>query len=155
MIEAQGRGGQVAFDGQFVTISRKGMLGRMTSGKGDKRIPVTSITAVQWKPAGAMVNGYIQFTIPGGNEVRSRAGRQTSDAMHDENSVVFTKQQQAGFEALRAAVETAIVTANAPAQAVAAPAADTASQLSRLAELHRTGALTDDEFAQAKSQLFS
>lgn len=154
MIEAQGRGGQVAFDGQFVTISRKGMLGRMTSGKGDKRIPVTSITAVQWKSAGAMVNGYIQFTIPGGNEVRSRAGRQTSDAMHDENSVVFTKQQQSDFEALRTAVETAIVTAGAPAQA-AAPAADTASQLSTLAELHRTGALTDDEFAQAKSQLFS
>ena len=38
----------------------------MTIGKGEKRIPISSIKAVQWKPAGPLVNGFIQFTVPGG-----------------------------------------------------------------------------------------
>lgn len=147
-IEVEGRGGQVAFDGQFVTISRKGFLARTTHGKGDKRIPVRSITAVQWKPAGAMVNGYIQFTVPGGNEVRSRAGRQTNDAAHDENSILFTKQQQPAFEKLRAAIEESIATGGAPA----ASPDNTTDRLNQLAELHRSGVLTDEEFAAAKAK---
>ena len=37
----------------------------MTAGKGEKRIPAASITAVQWKQPGAMVRGFIQFTMAG------------------------------------------------------------------------------------------
>lgn len=115
MIEAKGVNGQITFDGQFVTIHRKGALARTTVGKGEKRIPVRSITAVQWKPAG-LVRGYIQFTVPGGNESRSRAGRQTVDAAKDENSVLFGRSQTAEFQAVRAAVEQAIANQYAPAQ---------------------------------------
>ena len=64
-------------------------LARGTIGKGEKRIPLASITAVQWKPAGPIMSGFIQFTIPGGNEVRSRYGSQTRDAGKDENTVIF------------------------------------------------------------------
>ena len=39
-----------------------------------------------------------------------------------------------------------------PAAAVPAPA-DTTAQLERLAQLHQSGALTDDEFSAAKSRL--
>jgi len=46
-----------------------------------------------------MLNGFIQFSVPGGNEARSKFGSQTMDAVKDENSVVFTRKQQAGFEA--------------------------------------------------------
>jgi hypothetical protein len=42
--------------------------------------------------------------------------------------------------------------APAPAPA-AAPADDTTAELERLAQLHQSGALTDDEFAAAKSKL--
>jgi hypothetical protein len=41
----------------------------------------------------------------------------------------------------------------APAPAAAAPADDTTAELERLAQLHQSGALTDDEFAAAKSKL--
>jgi hypothetical protein len=75
---AEGWGGQVWFDGLVVTIQRKGFVARATVGKGEKRIPISSIVAVQWKPAG-VVNGFIQFTIAGGNEARSRFGRQSMD----------------------------------------------------------------------------
>lgn len=108
-VTAKGHNGQVSFDGRMVTISRKGLLGRASVGKGEKRIPLTSITAVQWKPAGPVMNGYIQFSLPGGNEGRARFGSQTKDAGHDENSVIFTRRQMASFQRLRTAVEDALV----------------------------------------------
>jgi len=107
-ITAKGHTGQVSFDGRFVTIARKGGLARMSVGKGEKRIPVKAITAVQWKPAGKMINGFIQFTIAGGVERRSRPGSSTTGAVSDENSVVFTRKQMPDFEAVRSAIEEAI-----------------------------------------------
>ena len=152
MSYAKGMGGQVDFDGTFVTIHRKGFLARSSHGKGDKRIPVSSITAVQWKPAGPFVNGFISFTMGGANEVTSRMGQQSFDAAKDENSVLFQRKQQAAFETLRADVEAAIVARNTPpAQVADGPVA----QLSELARLHDSGALSDEEFAQAKAKLLS
>jgi hypothetical protein len=92
----------------MVTISHSGMLGRMTAGKGEKRVPVTSIAGVEWKPPGFGVRGFIRFTIPGGIERTSRVGRRTQDAARDENSVLFGSTQRAEFERLRDAVEAAL-----------------------------------------------
>lgn len=151
IITAKGINGEVDFDGQFVTIRRKGGLARMSMGKGEKRIPLASITAVQWKEPGVLVNGFIQFTLAGGIEQRSRFGQQTQDAAHDENSIVVTKKQAPDFLALRTAIESGIATQlHAP---VAAPVAATgAAEVSRLAELHAQGILTDEEFAAAKAR---
>jgi len=88
-------------------------MARMTVGKGEKRIPVRAIAAIQLKPAG-MVRGFIQFTVPGGNEGRSRFGSQSVDAAKDENSVLFTFSQQPAFEQLRSAIEQAISGAPLP-----------------------------------------
>jgi hypothetical protein len=151
IIEVAGQGGQVSFDGQFVTIHRKGFLARTNVGKGEKRIPTSSIMAVQWKPAGPIINGFIQFTVPGGNERRSKFGSQTTDAAHDENSVVFTRKQMPEFEKLRAVVEGAIAQRGMPAPS-AAPV-DAADQIARLAQLHQSGALSDEEFTSAKARL--
>ena len=104
-MEARGRGARVSFDGSYVTIARSGWS---APGKGEKRIPVQSITAVRWKPAGLM-SGYIQFTVLGGSEVHTRSGRQTIDAARDENSVVFARRRQPDFQVLREAVEQALV----------------------------------------------
>jgi uncharacterized protein DUF4429 len=111
---ADGHTGQVSFDGVFVTITRKGFRARATVGKGEKRIPLSSIDAVQSKPAGPVTNGLIQFTVPGGNERRSGFGHQTSSAVGDENSVVFTRKQMPAFEVLRKAVEQAIAVGSQP-----------------------------------------
>ena len=83
VLEAKGKTGTVVFDGKMVELTRR-------IGKGSKRIPVRSITAVQWKPASTLVRGFIQFTIAGGNELRSRPGNSAVDAANDENSVVFS-----------------------------------------------------------------
>lgn len=145
-ITAKGVNGTVVFDGQWVTITRSGFYGTATVGKGQKRIPVSSITAVQWNAPNALVNGFIQFTVAGGTEVRSKHGRQTKDAMRDENSVIVRKKQAPEFLALRDAVEAAILSASAPAP-VSASGAD---EVARLAELHAAGHLSEEEFTAAK-----
>lgn len=146
MIEAAGQGGQMLFDGQYVTITRNGFLARATHGRGDKKIPLTAISAVQWKPAG-MTNGFIQLSIGGADRQAAKGGR-TMNAAKDENSVVFTRKQQPAFEALRAALEQAIAGQHTPA-----PAASVADELGKLAELHRQGILSDAEFAAQKARL--
>ena len=150
MQSVRGHNGTIEFDGATVAITRRGFLARATVGKGEKRIPVRHITAVQFKPAG-LVNGFIAFTLAGGVENRSRFGRQTTDAAKDENSVIFTKSQQPSFEQLRTDIEQAM---SAPAGPMAqAQLADPVAQLQQLAALHQSGALSNEEFAHAKASL--
>lgn len=146
-ISAKGQTGTLTFDGQFVTITRKGLSAQ---GRGEKRIPVRSIQAVQLKTAGTLGQGFIGFTVSGGTEVRSRIGSQVKDAWKDENSVVFLKKSNDDFVAIRDAVEAAI-TGSTPVPA-ATPQADAANQIAKLAALHAQGILSDDEFAAAKAK---
>src|SRR4051794_16805435 len=104
----KGHNGQVTFDGSWVTITRKGVLGRTSVGKGEKRISIGAITAVQWKPPGMVMNGFLAFSLAGANEKQSRFGTQTSDAIKDENAVIVRKGQEKEFLALRTAIEDAI-----------------------------------------------
>ena len=162
-LQAKGQNGTIVVDEHYVTIKRTGFVARTTVGKGEKRIPLGSITAVQWKKAGIVV-GFIQFTIPGGNEVRSRVGSQSWDAGKDENSVTFTVKQQSAFEQIRAGVEASIaerlaqqqvpVQYAAPVAPVAA-APDYMAQLRQLAELRDAGVLSDEEFAAKKADLLA
>jgi hypothetical protein len=155
-MKVKGRGGEIEFDGHFITIRHTGALGRMSVGKGDKRIPITSITAVQIKPAGAMVNGYIQFTLPGGNEKKAGFGKQTMDAAGDENSVIFTKNQEQDFLALRDAIEKAMVSRSGPQVIVAAAAGPSKlDQLKQIGELRDTGVLTPEEFEIEKTKIMT
>ncbi|QDN81265.1 DUF4429 domain-containing protein [Streptomyces sp. S1A1-7] len=155
MIEVKGKGGQIQFDGQYVTITRKGLLARSIVGKGEKRLHISQIASIQWKPAGAVVNGFIQFGVPGGVERRSKFGNQTQDALKDENSVVFTKQQMPQFEELRKHLDAAIAQHHAPQQpASAQPSAPSlADELAKLGQLMQQGILTQAEFEQQKARL--
>lgn len=152
MIEVKGHNGQIQFDGQYVTITRRGILGRMSVGKGDKRIHISQISSVQWKPAGPFVNGFIQFSAAGGNERRSKFGSQTSSAVNDENSVIFTTKQKAAFEEIRKHIEAAIAAHHAGTPA-APPSASVADEIAKLAALRDQGAVTEAEFQQQKQRL--
>ena len=149
---AIGVGGYCAFDGRFVTLQNVGALGRLSIGKGVKRIAVGSITAVQIKPAGAIMSGFIQFTLPGGIEMKSSFGSQTSDAAGDENSMLFTQPQEPAFLAFRDAVEEAIDSRSRPAPAAAAES-DVMTQLAKLGQLKEFGVLTQEEFEAKKAEL--
>ncbi|MFK0300294.1 DUF4429 domain-containing protein [Brevundimonas sp. NPDC090276] len=146
MIQAKGHNGQMSFDGQNVTISRKGVLGFLTQGlKGDKIIKLSSITAVQFKAVGMITSGYLQLSLMGGNE--SRGG--VFDATQDENTVMFVKKQEKDFEGLRDAIQAAL---NAPRNDVSG-SSSSIDQLEKLANLLDRGVITDAEFQAQKAKL--
>lgn len=107
-VTANGRNGQVTFDGKTVTIAREGAAARASHGRGEKSIPVRQITAVQFKPNALTTVGFIQFTIPGDESRRVSKGRRTMDAAKDENAVLFSRKAEPEFVALRDAVRAAI-----------------------------------------------
>lgn len=61
-----------------------------------------------FKPAGRLVNGFIQFTLAGRFLNRTRAGSRTVNAAQDENAVVFTRKQAPDFEVLRGYIQDAL-----------------------------------------------
>lgn len=100
------------------------------------------------------MNGFIQFSLGGGNERRSSFGSQTSSAASDENSVVFTKKQQPEFESLRSAVESGITAIHAPTPApTEQTTTDPLDRLKMLADLRDQGVLSEDEFAAQKRKI--
>lgn len=148
-ISAKGLNGTVSFDGQFVTIKRSGFFAATTTGLSEKRIPLSKISAVQWKPGTRLSNGYIAFTIGGGKEKQSRLGSQYRDSLKDENTVALQRKHTADMQQVRDAIDEAII---ASETGTTAPAASGADEVARLATLHQQGVLTDEEFAAAKAR---
>lgn len=101
-------GGEVTFDGSFVTIRRKGLAARASYGKGDTRLPISQISEVKFKAAGWLVNGFILFVTAGTTLPDYKAGEQMKKLAHLPNAVIFTNKGQTELEALREAVESAI-----------------------------------------------
>lgn len=146
---ADGSNGSVEFAGDSIIIRRKGLANKLTQGfQGDKHIPLRSVTAVQFRSAGSMMAGMIQFSILGGREFRGGM----LEATKDENAVMFTREQEPAFAALRHTVQQRINEGDGPAPVSTASAAD---ELERLASLHDKGHLTAEEFAEAKRRILS
>lgn len=146
---ADGSNGSVELLENSIVIRRKGFANKLTQGwQGDKTVPLRSITAVQFRPAGTAMGGYIQFTLLGGQEFRGGMRQVTMD----ENAVIFTAQQQPAFEALRDVVQEAI---EAPSREGPGIASNLSEELSRLADLVDKGYLTRDEFDAQKQTLLS
>jgi hypothetical protein len=146
---ADGSNGSVEFAGDSIIIRRKGLANKLTQGfQGDKHIPLTSITAVQFRSAGSMMAGMIQFSILGGREFRGGM----LEATKDENAVMFTRDQEPVFAAIRHSVQQGINEGGRPATVSKSSAAE---ELERLAALREKGHLTSEEFSDAKRRVLS
>lgn len=153
MSQVKGVTGVLIFDGKSVVIDRTKTFGaRFTVGKGRKQIPLRSISAVQWKPAGIFVNGYLEFTIAGGNENKSSFGSATSSAISNENAIVFSKKQTKGFEDIRDEIQLALHN-NEIVLSDTLSTSSVADEIKKLAELKEQGILSPDEFEQKKKDL--
>lgn len=109
IISAVGYNGSVSFDGRIVTISHRGFLSG--KGQGDRRIPVTAILSVHFKPPTRWLNGFIEFTVPGANRQNPASISRTLDAARSDTSVMFRAEDLAAFARLRDAVEDVILNA--------------------------------------------
>ena len=135
--------------GDKVQLTPKGVLGFLNKGlKGTKTIPFTSIQALQFKEAGAVFSGYIQFTIAGGNE--SRGG--VFAAANDENTFMFahTKNNAQAIE-IKKFIEESVGKARSPQHQV--NPISLSDELQKLAKLRDQGILSEQEFQAAKQKL--
>lgn len=132
-----------------VTITPKGVLGFLNKGiKGTKEIPYISIIAVQFKEAGAVFSGYLQFTIPGGNE----SGGGIWSATRDENTFMFAHTENNPMaKQIKDFIDSAIRESRSP-RAGPSPT-NLSSELAALAVLREQGHLTEEEFQAAKRRL--
>ena len=144
---AKGVNGQVKIVGAKIVISRKGAMAFMTHGfKGNKEILISQISSIQYKQAGMMTNGYIQFAFIGGQEAK----RGLLQSTQDENSIVFNRRQQPHFDELKAEIDR--IRDSLDREVTAAPMSGL-DELEKLASLKDKGVITEDEFQEKKKQI--
>jgi hypothetical protein len=143
-----GTDGQLELYEDKIIIKRKGMLSKMTQGffKGDKTIYLKQISGIQLKLSGNFVSGYIQFTIPGGNENTKGIWSATKD----ENTVFFTKKNNELAQKIKAKIEELQSSMNS---GTVIQQTSTADEIKKFKELLDEGVITEEEFNQKKKQL--
>lgn len=146
-IRAEGIGGQVELRGDRITISRKGAFAKFAHGlKGDKEIRVSRLAGIQFKRAGRLTNGYMQFVFSGSDE--NKGGLVA--ATQDENTVMFRHgSQQKAFLRLKRAIEERLEALDYSAGSES-DEGSSVEDLEPLARLHEQGSLTDEDFRAAK-----
>jgi hypothetical protein len=168
-LEAKGPNGDLSVDNDWVTITRSNRRSKLTHGfDGEKRIAMSSITAVQFKAVGKYGNvigrlnkspdsavgpatGYIQFVVLGSQE--SKGGLWASQ--YDENTVMFNNVGQPDFEKIRDFVEKRVVELRHSPATTVIQEVDIADQLLKLSQLRDQGILTQEEFDSQKLKLLN
>ena len=136
----------VTVDDNNVKIQPKGFMNFMNKGgsKGEKSIPLKSITAIQFKEP-SLTTGYIQFAYSGSNETKGG----TISAVKDENTITFTKKELDKARELVGLIESKRhVSESSPNNPVSA-----ADEILKMKELMDAGILTQEEFDMKKKQL--
>jgi len=143
--EVRGVNGQLELTESKIRIKRKGALSLLGHGlKGEKEILIKHISSIQFKKAGALTSGYIQFAFLGSQE--SKGG--LFQATQDENTIMFKKSQQPDFEEIKSMIETRM------AEPESKKAAGRGiNDLEKLAELKEKGIITEEEFNAKKKQI--
>lgn len=101
---AKGTNGSVELHEHHIVIKRKGVKNALRGLRGDKSIPLSSVTSVQFRPVSFLENGRIRFSILGGSDFKGGY----HDALNDENTVFFSRSGENQFATLRDAVQNAI-----------------------------------------------
>lgn len=111
--------------------------------KGDKEIRLKSISAVQ------LSETYIQFTLPGG--IESRGG--FTQAISDENTVLFKKSQLEDFKILKDLIHKYIDMDFNCDKNIRNQKENAIDILERLANLKENNAITEEEYNAKKQEL--
>ena len=147
---AKGINGQIEIVGKKIRVTRKGILAFLSQGlSGTKEIMISQISSIQFKTAGKITNGYIQFAFTGGQEAK----KGLYQAVSDENSIMFTENQQPAFEIVKAKIDE-IRNSLDQAPAIAAPVSQM-DELEKLASLRTRGVISEDEFQAKKKQILN
>lgn len=147
VIEAHGINGQISVLADRVRIKREGAMAFFTQGiKGEKEILISQISSLQFKKVGKVTNGFIQISFLGGQETKGGI----LNATQDENTIMFTPDQQENFLRVKSEIEKRISALRTPSPA---PVSSYADELEKLASLRDRGIITEDEFQAKKREL--
>ena len=135
----------VVVENGYLRWTSKGFMNLMTQGsKGEKSIPIKSITAIQIK-APRFTTGYIQFAYSGASE--SKGG--IMDAVRDENTITFSsKKDLEQAKELKAYIESLQNESSQPTTQSSA-----AAEILKFKELFDAGVITEEEFEAKKKQI--
>lgn len=135
----------VVVENGYLRWTSKGFMNLMTQGsKGEKSIPIKSITAIQIK-APRFTTGYIQFAYSGASE--SKGG--IMDAVKDENTITFSsKKDLEQAKKLKAYIESLQNESSQPAAQSSG-----ADELLKFKELLDAGVISKEEFETKKKQI--
>src|SRR5690606_16477629 len=135
----------VTVDDHNVKIQPRGMMNFLNKGgsKGEKSIPLKSITAIQFKEP-KLTTGYIQFAYSGSSETKGG----TMSAVKDENTITFIKSELELARELVDLIESKRhENKSEPTQQLSA-----ADELIKYKGLLDAGVLTQEEFYAKKKQ---
>jgi hypothetical protein len=148
LIEATGLNARVLLFKDVVRIQRIGVRSFLSgASRIEKDILISQIVSIQFKKAGLLSNGYMEFTLM---HYDKRPDKGSEEDIEDA-FIAFRPGQEKAFEAFREMLE-AKMTRGA---AIGAPSAATTDldQLEKLASLLDKGIITEDEFSRKKKQL--
>lgn len=146
--------GTASFDGEHVRLEWNWKTEDAKAAAGARSIALTDLTTVEWHPAVGLENGYLRFTV--------RGAETKAPPKYDPNSVELWGFKKDPLMALVAAAVQARLphptaspeAAQATEQSAAIAPEDEHDALLRrlreLGDLHKSGVLTDEEFALAK-----
>ena len=142
--------GTAGFDGEQVRLEWNWKTEEAKAAGGPRTIPVSDVRAVEWQPAAGLENGHLRFVV--------RHGSAKTPPKYDPHAVELWGFKKDPLMALvAAAVQARIPHPAAPAPERAIPRQPEPEdhdvllrRLRELGDLHRTGVLTDEEFAAAK-----
>jgi len=150
-----------------VEITPKGFIGAAARGigAGTKKIPFSSITALQFKEANTWTNGFLQFSMMGGIEANGGIFR----AVSNENSFIFAKfegqvwtrlltnisRDEGLNEKMREIKDFIEQRIGGQPQAHNPDSNDNLDRLRRLATLRDDGIITEKEFQEHKNKILN
>lgn len=148
-LDIKGYTGQLTITQKKIIIQRSGALGKLISSGfsvDTKEIPVEKITAIQFKSANWLTNGWIQFSVVGETTNKAEAT--------DENTILFTYGQRKDFieakELLDSMINEIEKDSSVPQSTVSS-----AGELKKYAELRDAGILTEEEFTKKKNEILN
>ncbi|MBF8186631.1 DUF4429 domain-containing protein [Nonomuraea sp. K274] len=150
-ISATAGDGAAFFDGERVRLEWTGFAGSEKEKAGPQEFPLTDVIGVEWKPQSGLGTGTLRF--------RTKDAGPPQPPQKDLRCVAWGIQRFGGATALVAAAVLARLPRETPElPAASAPASDDVHdavlrRLAELGQLHRSGVLTDEEFATAKQAM--
>jgi len=147
----EGVGGTLHVYGNKIVISRsgRGESFLLHGLKGDKTVYFQCITGLQLKKGqGWLEDGYIQFSIQGGNESVGGIWK----ALTDENTVVFKKVHNELAQKIHDFIEKKIAEGHSPVPAQTPPQTS-ADEIMKMKGLLDSGVISQDEFDAFKKKV--